>query len=180
MQNFLLGLKWLKKILWLKTWLHQCSHFPHSMASCVAAGTYNGYIVRQCIAQCGTISHVCFLTSALCPPGTLRLPVPATALSFLLPFCPTKALRIFCLWTAPFINTRQNSPVTRALASSGDQRPLVHVSGGLSPLVKVHLLLHRLLSGSSGHQILTLRYLLLYKDVGTGPSSQVEMGSHPH
>ena len=123
MQNFLLGLKWLKKkILWFKTWLHQCSHFPHSMPSCVAAGTYNGYIVRQCIAQCGTISHVCFLTSALCPPGTLRLPVPATALSFLLPFCPTKALRIFCLWTAPFINTRQNS-FPRDKGSSFLRRP---------------------------------------------------------
>ena len=66
------------------------------------------------------------------------------------------------------------------LSFSGDQRPLAHVSGGLSPLVSVHLLLHRLLSGSPGHQILTLWYLLLYKDVGRGSSSKVEMGSHPH
>lgn len=66
-----------------------------------------GYIVKQCIAHCCTIPHVCFLTSAPFPPGTIRLPAPATALSFLFPLCPTVALRMSCLWTAPFINTRQ-------------------------------------------------------------------------
>lgn len=96
MRNFLLVLKWLKKIL-LFGLKPGCINVPTFHITCPSPCQQSriaGHIVKQCIAQCCTISHVCFRTSAPLPPGTIWLPIPATALSFL--YCPTAALRM-CL-----------------------------------------------------------------------------------
>lgn len=89
---------------WFKIWLHPPSPFPHTVPFTVAAVTYDGVIVKQCIAQCGTISHVCFLTSALLPPGTASSSSCSILPSLLLPNRGFKDAS--CLRTAPFINER--------------------------------------------------------------------------
>lgn len=144
-----------KKSSWFKTWLHQRSHWPQSMLSSVAVVTSRGRIVKQCTAQCCTILRVCFLTSHLShqvPSGCQFLPLRSP--SFFLSAQPLLQGYVLSADSSLYQPKIATAPrMNWGLSSSGkSSRPCT--PGCLSPQASVHPLVHRLLSGSPGHQLL--------------------------
>lgn len=133
---------------WFKTWLHPRSPFPHPAPFSVAAVTYNRVIVKQCIAQSGSISRVCALTSAPLPPGMVRLPIPATALPSALLFLPNRSSKdVSCVRTAALINAARTAPERAGLFRGGPELSCPR-SRLPTPAASVHLLQHRPFGGA--------------------------------